>query len=404
MKEDGEGVTSSSSEPLPTSSGQIGVPILTERLTKMVTDVKDGPVASGDGRAVGQLDIQDCRDIRDAADKLKISNNPAVKAACGSLDDQEGRGWLGADLLGVTLLHSYEAPTEGHKVGQQIDDILSDAKKQVERLKGAARKRKTDARKKGLGAAELAGKLRSIDEKLAADLSAYARTLVDIELPKGVVEVKRERPPPPLPTPVDTESRLRAAVQAAEDAAAIADCDLIATRRVMERADALRAELHKERVANATNGWKLDDEAYAELQAHRAELDAAWAKHMTVCSELRQEHADAQLCAHDAAFAAEEARHNLAAHRAAVKLEAELKAAHEAARAAADEEERLRRHAELMALYDTMSPEELQAYVQAREHIRNTDLFKDSPLRQPLAPGPPRVYDLRGDSSKWQLS
>jgi hypothetical protein len=404
MKEDGEGVTSSSSEPLPTSSGQIGVPILTERLTKMVTDVKDGPVASGDGRAVDQLNIQDCRDIRDAADKLKISNNPAVKAACGSLDDQEGRGWLGADLLGVTLLHSYEAPTEGHKVGQQIDDIMSDAKKQVERLKGAARKRKTDARKKGLGAAELAGKLRSIDEKLAADLSAYARTLVDIELPKGVVEVKRERPPPPLPTPVDTESRLRAAVQAAEDAAAIADCDLIATRRVMERADALRAELHKERVANATNGWKLDDEAYAELQAHRAELDAAWAKHMTVCSELRQEHADAQLCAHDAAFAAEEARHNLAAHRAAVKLEAELKAAHEAARAAADEEERLRRHAELMALYDTMSPEELQAYVQAREHIRNTDLFKDSPLRQPLAPGPPRVYDLRGDSSKWQLS
>ena len=176
-------------------------------------------------------------------------------------------------------MHSYEAPTEGHKVGQQIDDILSDAKKQVERLKGAARKRKTDARKKGLGAAELAGKLRSIDEKLAADLSAYARTLVDIELPKGVVEVKRERPPPPLPTPVDTESRLRAAVQAAEDAAAIADCDLIATRRVMERADALRAELHKERVANATNGWKLDDEAYAELQARRAELDAAWAKH-----------------------------------------------------------------------------------------------------------------------------
>eukprot|EP00966_Prymnesium_polylepis_P278608 6436698-Prymnesium_polylepis.1 len=185
MKEDGAGVTSSSSEALP---GQMGVPCLTERLTKMVTDVKDGPVASGDGRAVEYLNIQDCRDIRDAADKLKISKNPAVKAACGSLDDQEGRGWLGADLLGVTLVHSYEAPTEGHKVGQQIDDILSDAKTHVERLKGAARKRKTDARKKGLGEAELLGKLRSIDEKLAADLSAYARTLVDIELPKGVVE------------------------------------------------------------------------------------------------------------------------------------------------------------------------------------------------------------------------
>eukprot|EP00966_Prymnesium_polylepis_P157685 3644609-Prymnesium_polylepis.1 len=185
MKADGEGVTSSSSD---TSSGHMGIPILTERLAKMVTGVEGGPVASGDGRAVDKLNIQDLRDIRDAADKLKISKNPAVKAACGSLDDQEGRGWLGADLLGVTLVHSYEAPTEGHKVGQQIDDILSDAKMQVERMKGAARKRKTDARKKGLGAAELADKLRSIDEKLVADLSAYARTLVDIELPKGVVE------------------------------------------------------------------------------------------------------------------------------------------------------------------------------------------------------------------------
>ena len=47
----------------------MGVPILTERLKKMITNVEDGPVASGDGRTVDQLNIQDCRDIR----KLRIT-------------------------------------------------------------------------------------------------------------------------------------------------------------------------------------------------------------------------------------------------------------------------------------------------------------------------------------------
>ena len=149
---------------------------------------------------------------------------------------------MGADLLGVTLMHSYKAPTEAHTVGQQIDDTLSEAKTHVERLKGAARKRKTDARKKGLGAEDLAAKLEGIDAKLARDLAEYARTAVNIELPQGVVEVKRERPAPPPPTPSETEKRLRDAVQAAEDAAVAADCDLVAVRRVLERAGTLRAE------------------------------------------------------------------------------------------------------------------------------------------------------------------
>ena len=129
--------------------------------------------------------------------KLKISKNVAVKEACGSLDDQEGRGWLGADLLGVTLMHSYKPPTEAHTAGQQIDDILSEAKTHVERLKGAARKRKTDARKKGLGAEDLAAKLEGIDAKLARDLAEYARTAINIELPQGVVcggEARASRP------------------------------------------------------------------------------------------------------------------------------------------------------------------------------------------------------------------
>ena len=67
----------------------------------MITGVENGPVASGDGKAVEQLNIQDLRNLRATAAKLNISKNAAVKAACGNLDEQEGYGWLAADCLGV---------------------------------------------------------------------------------------------------------------------------------------------------------------------------------------------------------------------------------------------------------------------------------------------------------------
>ena len=66
MIEEGEGVTSEVAEPVFSTCGHVGVPSLTERVTKMITDAKDGPVASGEGRAVDQLNIQDLRDIREA--------------------------------------------------------------------------------------------------------------------------------------------------------------------------------------------------------------------------------------------------------------------------------------------------------------------------------------------------
>ena len=68
----------------------------------------------------------------------------------------------------------------------------------------------------------------------------------------------------------------------------------------------------------------------------------------------------------------------------------------EAERAAEAERERIERHRELMALYDSMTPEELRLHVQTRARVRNQVLFKDRPISQPLAPGPPRVYDMRG--------
>ena len=91
--------------------------------------------------------------------------------------------------------------------------------------------------------------------------------------------------------------------------------DLVDARRCQEKANKLREQLHEEQLAAATSGWKLDDEAYAELKAHRAELDAVWEKHMAMEAELRQEYTDAQLHAYDTKFEADEARHDLAAHR-----------------------------------------------------------------------------------------
>ena len=180
---------------------------------------------------------------------------------------------------------------------------------------------------------------------------------------------------------------MRDALQAAEEAAAIAECDLVAARRCLEKADKLREQLHEELLAAATSGWKLDDEAYAELKAHRAELNAVWEKHMAMEAELRQEYTDAQLHAYDTKFEADEARHDLAAHRQAAKREVEMKAElkvaraaeHAERRAAADEAERLRRHRELMDFYDTMTPEELQRYVQMQGRIRNEERNKGSP-------------------------
>ena len=240
-------------KPSISSAGQMGVPFLTDRLTKMITAVEDGPKSSGDGTAVEQLNIQDCRDIREAAANLKIGKNSAVQEVCGDLDDQERRGWLGADTLGVTLIHTYEAPTEAHKVGVQIDNVLTAAKAHVERLRGAARKRKTDQRKKGMEERELAGKLAAIDEKLALDLLEYSRTPVDIELPKVVIEVKRERPgapPKPEPPPPDGLALAKARVTSARAAFTAAS---------LERQE---AECHATRAQKTAlrSGWPTLDE------------------------------------------------------------------------------------------------------------------------------------------------
>ena len=117
----------------------------------------------------------------------------------------------------MELLPSGEAPTEAHKIGKQIEVALPDARERDEKVRNAAKVRRSKLRNKKppLEASLLAEQIRASEAKWIADRTALWSTLVDIELPEGVVEVKRVRPPPPPPTLMETEARLRAAVQAA---------------------------------------------------------------------------------------------------------------------------------------------------------------------------------------------
>ena len=374
---------------------------------KKFCGVESGPVMSGNGKVVEYLTLRILKSVKLGVEDLKLASNEAAHASCGLIDDQEGRAFVATDLMGVEIVRG-DAANESRKIGEQIDDLLRAEKAKDKSIRSGIRSRKAKARKKP----DAEAKLLALDEEQRRKRAEHWDAPIQLNLPDPVskIKVERVRPPPP-PKPEPTESQcLRAAVTAAEEAAEVADCDLVAARRMMERADAIRQEIHAERLASAVGGWKLDDEAYAALQARRAEQDAALERQSALEAELREEYNAAVLNAHDAKVAASEARQDLADHRRAVKREAELKAELAAARAAdaerraaADEEERLRRHADLMAFYDTMTPQEIQEYGQMRARIRSEERDKDSPLRQPLAPGPPRVYDLRGDPSLWQL-
>jgi septal ring factor EnvC (AmiA/AmiB activator) len=166
-----------------------------------------------------------------------------------------------------------------------------------------------------------------------------------------------------------------------------------------------RKQLHILRVEQS-RGWDLDDEAYEQLLVTRAETDKLYEAVSAELRRLRLEQIKADDTLHSARDAAAEARWDVEAEEARMARARQAAAEAEqweAEQREAAEEERLKRHRELMAFYDTMSPQELQRYLQVRACVRNEELFKDSPLSQPIAPGPPRVYHLCGDPSTWDL-
>eukprot|EP00966_Prymnesium_polylepis_P095135 2202872-Prymnesium_polylepis.1 len=181
-----QGVTVEAAEAASCPPGQLGVSRLTERFGKMVTGVVGGPRPSGD-KAVESLNLQDLKDLNQVVVSFKVTTNAAVLAACANLDERESRGFLAADLHGVELLPGCEAPTEGHTLGQRVEELLAEANAADDRLRGANRTRKSKLRGKSFEPAVLQEKLAASDAKFDRDRAALWSRIVELEMPSAPI-------------------------------------------------------------------------------------------------------------------------------------------------------------------------------------------------------------------------
>ena len=60
---------------------------------------------------------------------FNLKTNAAVRAACGCLDDQEGRAFIAADLLGIELARNQNEEgnsrrNDARRLGEEIDEKL----------------------------------------------------------------------------------------------------------------------------------------------------------------------------------------------------------------------------------------------------------------------------------------
>ena len=172
---------------------------LVVRLRKMVIGVSNGPVPSGEGAAVASLTLGDLKLVKQVVATLNLKTNADVHAACGCLDDQEGRAFLAADLIGIQLVRGLSQVgnsrgNEARRLGEEIDERLAAHEAALDKLGSTARQKKSRARK-AEGADD---KVAAIDVKLASDKAALAAAVVVLErLPdaKVKIEVKREGAP-----------------------------------------------------------------------------------------------------------------------------------------------------------------------------------------------------------------
>ena len=223
--------------------------------------VEKGPVMSGDGKVIENMTLRILKSVKVAVEDLHLASNEAAHESCGLIDDQEGRAFVATDLMGVEIVRG-DAVNESRKIGEQIDELLRGEKARDKAIRSGIRSRKAKARKKP----DAEAKLLALDEEQRRKRAEHwdaPITTINLPDPNSLIKVESvRRPPPPKPEP--TESQLCAAVTAVEEAAEVASCDLVAAQRLMERADAVGAELNQERMVAATAGWKLDDEAYVK--------------------------------------------------------------------------------------------------------------------------------------------
>eukprot|EP00966_Prymnesium_polylepis_P020727 476994-Prymnesium_polylepis.1 len=124
--------------------------------------------------------------------------------------------------MGVEIVRG-KAANESRKIGEQIDELLRGEKAKDKAIRSGIRSRKAKARKKP----DAEAKLRALDDEQRRKRAEHwdAPIVLDLPDPRSVIKVERVRPPPP-PKQEPTESQLRAAVTAAEEAAEIAASDL----------------------------------------------------------------------------------------------------------------------------------------------------------------------------------
>ena len=176
----------------------------------MVLNVTNGPRPSGDGETVNALNMGNLKTIKQSVATYNLKTNKAVKAACISLDDQEGRAFLAADLMSIELVRDLDEKgnsrcNEARVLGEEIDEMLQGHDKAWEQLGAKARQAKKRAREK-LEGVELEDKIAAIEKALVADRAALSvKPITFTRLPdpdaKVVPTRVRERPPPPPPAP-----------------------------------------------------------------------------------------------------------------------------------------------------------------------------------------------------------
>ena len=130
------------------------------------------------------------------------------------------------------------------------------------------------------------------------------------------VEKERERPPPPsTPTPPPFQPPTAATIAKLDEAVVLADADVVAARRRVERAETYQQKCLAEWTEAASIGHDFDDENHAALLVVRAELAQEWEKHHALVVELRREQADAEYRLDEARDAAREAREDVEAEK-----------------------------------------------------------------------------------------
>jgi hypothetical protein len=370
---------------------------LTEKALKKFTGVARGPVMSGDGKVTEVITLRVLKSVKAAIEQLNLKKNAAVHDCCGLLDDQEGRAFLVGDLMGIEIVRG-ERLNESRKLGEQIDELLRGEKVDDTTIRKGIRSRKAKARKK----AGCEAKLTELDAEQRRRRAAHWDADVKLNLPDTSAKVKneRERPPPPPPKPPPPRDvQLAAAVQAAEQALEAA------------RLATLEVECAFNRASNTAErvGWpawedfepdlrRVHDAILREERRHEAELahNKALALRRELAAEIVQLDHELRTCR----IAEAGAEFDLKMARSDARHERALREL--AAQEALEAQEREERHRISMEECDRMAAAKPQLSERSRALIAERDKLRCS-LRQPLAPGPPLAYDLRGDPSTWQL-